>query len=118
MASRRPNVQGDRTVWRSIREGVAGGVDAGLADGLADGLRRHLPGGVAILVKGTPLCMLCAFVHFVLDVALPATAIAALLWACIGGIPTLVRAFRPTDSDSRTLDASIADKPPLRRPAA
>lgn len=74
---------------------------------MADGLRRHLPGGVAILVKGAPVCVLCAFIQFVLGVALSTTAIVALFGAAgIGGIPTLVRAVRPSGSESQTLDGS------------
>jgi len=100
-------------IWRAICDGLANGVDAGLADGLAEGLRQHLPGGIAILVKGTPLCMLSAFLHFVLDIALPVTAIAVLLGAAgTGGIPPLVRALRPANSQSHAIDGSVPDKPP------
>jgi hypothetical protein len=57
---------------------------------------------VAILVKGLPVCALCAFVQFVLGVALSATAIAALFGAAgIGGVPALVRALRPTGGNRR-----------------
>lgn len=112
MVNRRPADEGDRAIWRAIRDGLASGVDAGLADGLADGLRRHLPGGVAIVVKGTPLCMLFAFVHLVLGVPVPATAIAALLAAAgVGGIPPLLRVLRPTESETQALNASAPDEP-------
>jgi hypothetical protein len=113
VANRPPAAEGHRTIWRAICDGLAGGLDAGLADGLADGLRQHLPGGIAILVKGTPLCMLSAFIHFVLDVALPPTAVAVLLGAAgIGGMPPLVRALRPTDRQSHAIDGSAPDNPP------
>jgi hypothetical protein len=108
-----PDDEGNRTIWRAIRHGLANGVEAGLADGLAQGLRRHVPGCVAIVVKGTPLCMLCAFFHLVLGVALPATTVAALLGATgIGGTPSLARAIRRTNSRFRSLDGSSPDTPP------
>jgi hypothetical protein len=105
VATRRPTDEGDRTIWRAVREGVARGVDEGLADGVAHGLRRHLPGGVAIFVKGTPLCLMCAFMHFVLGIALPASAIAALLVAAgIGGIPVVGAAIRPAEGAAPNLE--------------
>lgn len=105
MVNRPPAAEGHRMIWRAICDGLANGVDAGLADGLAEGLRQHLPGGIAILVKGTPLCMLSAFIHFVLDVALPVTAIALLLGAAgIGGIPpSCVPSAQLTASHTRSM---------------
>jgi hypothetical protein len=119
VATRRPSDEGDRTIWRALRDGVADGVDAGMADGVAQGLRRHLPGGVGILVKGAPLCLLCAFVHFVLGIALPASAIAVLVGAGgIGGISAVVRAVRPAEGGVPSLEGGAPDEPPVRQSPA
>jgi hypothetical protein len=68
--------QSDDEVIRALRQGVA------------VGLRRHLPGGVGLLVKGVPLCGLGAFLHLVLGVDLSTSAaVAVLAHLGIGRVP-------------------------------
>ena len=54
-------------------------------EGLADGLRLHLPGAVGIVTKGIPLCAASSFVHFVLGMGLPGSAMSAVV-AGIGSV--------------------------------
>lgn len=117
VANRRPSDQTELTIRRAIRDGLASGIEAGLADGLAHGLRRHVPGAVAILAKGIPLCAFSAFLHLVLGVDLPAIAIAAFLGAMgIGATKNLEVVREATAANrKRSQPPQVSDRDAIAR---
>jgi len=79
----------------------AGSVGTAVRDGLAEGFRQHLPDAVGIALKGSLLCVLAAFVHFVLDVGVTPTLLGAVAGgAGLGGAAVLRGSRRKTDDDS------------------
>jgi hypothetical protein len=59
-------------------------------EAVADGIERYLPAGVGILVIGIPICVLAAFVHFVLGVSTPVTA---GVWTMAATVAQIIRSM-------------------------
>lgn len=59
-------------------------------EAVADGIGRYLPAGVGILVIGIPICVLAAFVHFVLGVSTPMTA---GVWTIAATVAQIIRSI-------------------------
>lgn len=89
-------------------EGTVGGgwteIKEAAAEGTAEGLRLHLPGTIGLLAKGSSICLLMAFVHFVLGSGFPLSILVGGFFGLAGVNVTAILRWLDERNDERGED--------------